>query len=172
MDTRSFAQLMRVLLRELAYGSPEPDARTYVLNRGDAGLFASLERLSVAEASAPHDGRSIAAHVDHLRYAFSLLNRWATGTPPPWNDVDWTQSWRRTVVADAEWRSLLDALRREVDAWMDALASDDRVEDIEAGWLAGSVAHMAYHLGAMRQIDSAVRGPTAEDEARAEGRAT
>ena len=30
-----------------------------------------------------------------------------------------------------------------------------------------SIAHLAYHLGAMRQIDGAARGPTAEDEARA-----
>jgi hypothetical protein len=34
--------------------------------------------------------------------------------------------------------------------------------------MAGSVAHVAYHLGAIRQIDRAARGPTAEDEARAE----
>jgi hypothetical protein len=31
-------------------------------------------------------------------------------------------------------------------------------------WVAGSVAHLAYHLGAIRQIDRATRGPTAEDE--------
>lgn len=30
-----------------------------------------------------------------------------------------------------------------------------------------SVAHFAYHLGAIRQIDRSLRGPTAEDEARA-----
>jgi hypothetical protein len=40
------------------------------------------------------------------------------------------------------------------------------VSDIEAGWVAGSVAHLAYHMGAIRQIDRAARGPTAEDEAR------
>jgi len=33
------------------------------------------------------------------------------------------------------------------------------------GWMAGSVVHLAYHLGAIRQIDRATRGPTAEDEA-------
>jgi hypothetical protein len=34
--------------------------------------------------------------------------------------------------------------------------------------MAGSVAHVAYHLGAIRQIDRATRGPTAEDEAKAQ----
>jgi len=28
----------------------------------------------------------------------------------------------------------------------------------------GSIAHLGYHLGAMRQIDRATRGPTAEYE--------
>jgi hypothetical protein len=30
------------------------------------------------------------------------------------------------------------------------------------------VAHLAYHMGAIRQIDRAARGPSAEDEARAQ----
>jgi len=44
------------------------------------------------------------------------------------------------------------------------------VSEVEAGWMAGSVAHLAYHMGAIRQIDRTTRGPTAEDEARAQHR--
>jgi len=129
---------------------------TYVLNQGDDGLLASLDRLSAADASATHrGGASIAAHVDHLRYGFSLFNRWADGVSPPWPEMDWTASWRRTAASEAEWRTLREELRREVTRW------------VEAGWVVGSVAHLAYHLGAIRQIDRAIRGPSAEDEARA-----
>ena len=42
------------------------------------------------------------------------------------------------------------------------------VTDVQLGWMMGSVAHLAYHFGAIRQIDRATRGPTAEDEARAQ----
>ncbi len=42
------------------------------------------------------------------------------------------------------------------------------VQPRELAWIAGSVAHLAYHLGAIRQIDRAARGPTAEDERLAE----
>jgi hypothetical protein len=42
------------------------------------------------------------------------------------------------------------------------------VDTIELGWLIGSIAHLAYHLGAIRQIDRDARGPTAEDERRVE----
>jgi hypothetical protein len=164
----SFASLLVTLLGELIHGSPDPGARTYVLNQGDAGLLASLDRLSAAAASATHGGPSIAAHADHLRYGLSLLNRWTNGNPPPWPDMDWTASWRKNVVTDGEWRALRDELRREADAWVQAIGALREVTEIPAGWVAGSVAHLAYHLGAIRQIDRAARGPTAEDEARAQ----
>jgi hypothetical protein len=139
-----------------------------VLNQGDPGLLASLDRLTAAAASAtPGDAPSVAAHVDHLRYGLSLLNRWAGGAPPPWPDMDWTASWRRNVVSESEWRALRDELRGEAGRWMEALRTPREVSDVEAGWMAGSVAHLAYHLGAIRQIDRAARGPTAEDEERA-----
>lgn len=167
MDTARFATLTHALFRELVHGSPDPHERSYVLNQGDTGLLASLDRLSAASASSTNGGSSIAAHTDHLRYGFSLLNRWADGTSPPWPEMDWTASWRRTEVSDAEWQQLRDDLRREVDAWSAALRSPREVSEVEAGWMAGSVTHLAYHLGAIRQIDRATRGPTAEDEANA-----
>ena len=166
MSTRPLARILPTLFHELVHGSADPSARTYVLNQGDRGLLASLDRLSAAAASATRGGGpSIAAHVDHLRYGLSLLNRWADGVPPPWPDMDWTASWRRNVVSEAGWRTLRDELRREATRWAEALGTPRDVSDVEAGWMAGSVAHLAYHLGAIRQIDRATRGPTAEDEA-------
>jgi len=159
------AKVLPTIFAELVQGSADPSARTFVLNQGDRGLLASLERLSAAEASATHDGgASIASHVDHLRYGLSLLNRWADRLSPPWPEMDWTASWRRTAVSENEWRALRDELRREATRWAEALATPRELNDVEAGWVAGCVAHFAYHMGAIRQIDRATRGPSAEDE--------
>ena len=168
MDTAFLVSVLPALFSELVNGSPDSSQRTYVLNQGDPGLLASLDRLTAAAASATQGGPSIAAHVDHVRYGLSLLNRWAQGTLPPGQDHDWTASWRKHAVSDAEWRTLRDELRREADEWVKALRTPRDVTDVEAGWLAGSVVHLAYHVGAIRQIDRATRGPTAEDEARAQ----
>jgi hypothetical protein len=169
MSAEAFVHLLPTIFHELVFGSPDPKARTYVLNQGDTGLLASLDRISSTDASATHGGgASIAAHVDHLRYGLMLLNRWAGGSPPPWPDMDWTASWRRNVVSESEWRSLRDELRREATRWEETLGTRRDVTEVQAGWMAGSVAHMGYHLGAIRQIDRATRGPTAEDEAQAQ----
>ena len=73
---------MGTLLTELLQGLAAPPC--FVLNPGDPGLLPTLERLSARAASAPaaDGGPSIAAHVDHLRYGFELLNRWAGGDDP------------------------------------------------------------------------------------------
>src|SRR5215210_4745411 len=106
MSTHFLTTVLPTLMGELVHGSPDPRARTYMLNRGDAGLLAALDALSAAAASATHGGgASIAAHVDHLRYGLSLLNRWVAGVPTPWQDMDWTASWKKNVVSDAEWRA-------------------------------------------------------------------
>jgi len=167
MNMRDLAGTLNTLLSELVHGSPDPGVGTYMLNRGDAGLLQSLENISASAASGTvNGGGSIASHVDHLRYGFSLLNRWAAGEAAPWKDADWTASWRNPSVSEQSWRALRDDLRREVDHWSKALRTPREVDETELGWIIGSIAHLAYHLGAIRQIDRGARGPTAEDERR------
>src|SRR5262245_14934077 len=114
-------EALGTLFHELVDGPPGREA--YMLNGGDAGLLRSLDTLSAAAASAvpAAGGASIAAHVDHIRYGRSLMNRWAKGEPNPWMDADWTVSWTRTTVTDAQWLALRQALASETRAWADAL---------------------------------------------------
>ena len=135
-----------------------------MLNGGDAGLVRSLDTLSAPAASAvpAAGGASIAAHVDHIRYGLSLMNRWAKGEQNPWAAADWAASWTRTTVNDAQWRALRDALASEVRAWLDVLRTPrDYNLQIELNGVISSIAHLAYHFGAIRQIDRATRGPAA-----------
>ncbi len=168
MNTHELPDTLSVLMRELVHGSPDPKFGTYILNRGDVGLLDSLEKISASAASSSNTGGgTIAAHADHLRYGLSLLNRWAKGEVAPWKDADWTASWRKSSVTDSQWRTLRDALRREADDWIGALGAPREMNEEEVRWTAGSVAHLAYHVGAIRQIDRDARGPRAEDEVRA-----
>ena len=157
MRTDDVSQSLATLFSELVEGAPTTGA--YMLNAGDAGLLRSLDSLSAAAASAlTPTGSSIAAHVDHLRYGLSLMNRWSAGENP-FGDADWSASWKRTTVSDEEWQRLRSELRAEAARWLDALRTPREVREIELNGMIGSIAHLAYHLGAIRQIDSTLRGP-------------
>jgi hypothetical protein len=159
----AFRRALSTVLRELVDGAAR-DA-CWVLNPEDPGLLRSLESLSATAASAvpPAGGASVAAHVDHLRYGLSLLNRWSRGESNPFAEADYSASWGRLAVSDHEWRALRDQLRAEARHWMEVVGEAGALSDIELTGVVASVAHLAYHIGAIRQIDRSIRGPSARD---------
>jgi hypothetical protein len=159
MTADAVFRALSTVLREMVEGAAA-DA-CWVLNPNDVGLLRSLDKLSAATASerSGGTGSSIAAHVDHLRYGFELLNRWSRGEENPFAAADYSVSWRRTHVSDREWRALLDQLGLETRKWLNTLGTPRELNDIELTGAVASVAHFAYHIGAIRQMNAAVRGP-------------
>jgi hypothetical protein len=160
-DSAVFHRAITTVLSEILHGA-SPDTG-WLLNPRDPGLLKSLESLSSKQASAvPHgSSSSIASHVDHLRYGLSLLNRWSRGEKP-FDDADWGASWRRVEVIAEQWTVLKRELQAEVEAWgKNSTTLLERGEEEVTGVIA-SAAHLAYHLGAIRQIDAAARGPRQE----------
>ena len=154
------AESLSILLRELADGT-SPDS-CWVLNPGDPGLLRSLDGVSAAAASAPAPagGGSIAAHVDHLRYGFSLLNRGSEGENP-FVDADYSASWQRGSVSEEEWTARRADLRAEIARWQRYIAVPRELEGFELTGVLAAVVHLGYHLGALRQIDRSLQGPRA-----------
>lgn len=161
MHTRDFGNTLPTLFAELTEGAPLTAA--YMLNRGDPGLLRSLDKLSATAASKlTGNGSSIAAHVEHLRYGLSLMNRWAAGENP-FDDADWSAAWRKTRVSAAEWKKLRDEFGSEARRWLAALKEPREISESDLNGVIGSIAHLAYHVGAIRQIDLSARGPSAND---------
>ena len=158
MNTKDITGTLATLFSELVDGAPSSGA--YMLNAGDEGLLRSLDKLSAIAASSPTaTGSSVAAHVDHVRYGLSLMNRWSEGQNP-FTDADWSASWKKTAVSDDEWRKLRMDLRAEATQWLKVLRTPREVREVELNGIIGSIAHIGYHLGAVRQINSSLRGPT------------
>jgi hypothetical protein len=161
MNTSDITVTLSTLFDELLNGPAAQDA--YMLNAGDRGLVRSIDALTAADASEiVSGGSSIAAHVDHLRYGLSLMNRWSTGENP-FSDADWAASWRKTTVSEPEWQQLRRSLRGEAERWLQSLATPKDVSTTELSAIVGSIAHLAYHLGAIRQMNRSARGPLAEE---------
>jgi hypothetical protein len=159
----NLGKILSTLLDELLYGSAKDTC--WVLNPSDHGLLRSLEMLSSQAASSvrPSGGASIAAHVDHLRYAMNLLNRASRGEDA-FAAADFSESWRRVTVSDQQWTELLDRLRAEAENLREALNDSRDFSEIELTGMIAGVVHIGYHFGAMRQIDRSIRGPSAGEE--------
>ena len=159
MQTNEFSSTLARLFAELVNGATDGGG-AFMLNSGDAGLLRSLERLSPEDASqSTNAGATIAAHARHLQYGLSLMNRWAREGGNPFADATWDVAWKTSRVDDEEWRSIRNGLEQESRRWLETLASPREVTDDDLAGMIGSIAHLAYHLGAIRQIARAARGP-------------
>jgi hypothetical protein len=159
MKTNDITESLTTLFSELVNGASEGGG-AYILNSGDAGLLGSLGKLSAAEASrSVNGGATIAAHAQHLQYGLSLMNRWASDGGNPFADAKWDDAWKTSQVNDAQWAEIRAGLRDETGRWLKALATPREVPVVALNGMMGSIAHLAYHLGAIRQIAASARGP-------------
>jgi hypothetical protein len=136
------------ILEVLAEGIEGPHGeRSYFLDT-DGGLANTLARVSAADASRPLGGNSIAAHVGHILFSFDAFGAYISGDR---SSRDWNESWRVSAVDEAAWEKLRgdvengytrlrETIETHADANEDALAS-----------AAAAAAHLAYHIGAIRQ---------------------
>jgi hypothetical protein len=159
MNTADSAATLARLFAELVDGTAAFGGG-YILNTGDVGLLASLEKLSAADASrSTNDGATIAAHVQHERYGLSLMNRWATEGGDPFADATWDEAWKIRDVDAPAWDEIRSGFAAEARRWLEVLRTPRETTETELNGMVASIAHMAYHIGAIRQIHKQVRGP-------------
>lgn len=159
MPTAETNQALTRLFSELVDGANDRGS-AFILNSGDIGLMRSLDKLSADTASRrSNDGATIAAHAQHVRYGLSLMNRWAREGGDPFADARWEDAWRMSEVDMGQWEEIRNGLREEARRWLEALGSSRKTTTLELSGMIGSVAHLAYHLGAIRQIEKSARGP-------------
>jgi hypothetical protein len=148
------AQLLHVL-REAFEGPPGP--WSYFTDKDSrAGVFGTLDGVSASEASQRVGSlaSTIASHVQHLTGSLVISTRWIRGEMTA-RDRD--QSWTVTVVDEAAWAALRKQLRREYDTILMTIQSHGRWDEDAIGGAVGAIAHVAYHLGAIRQRLAVVR---------------
>jgi hypothetical protein len=159
MRTTDTSPTLAHLFSELVDGVSS-DKGGFVLNTKDIGLLRSLDTISADDASrSVNDGATIAAHAQHLRYGLSLMNEWGEKGGNPFANARWDDAWKITTVDANAWHEIRNGLRDEVHRWLKALQTPRDVTEVEFTGLVASIAHLAYHLGAIRQIDKDARGP-------------
>ena len=159
MQIRDVGSSLVTLFSELVDGAPA-GGEAFMLNSGDAGLLRSLDTLSAADASeSVHGGATIAAHAQHVRYGLSLMNQWAAEGGNPFANAKWDEAWKLSSVDAVTWDEIRSGLRAEVHHWLEPLGAPRELAPVALTGMIASIAHLAYHLGAIRQINKKVRGP-------------
>lgn len=151
------------ILAEAYAGPPDPRRTHFLNNEPDCGVFGTLDGLSAAQASTPlAPGRpTVAAHAEHLRFSLDVSTRWLRGEHVK---ADWPASWSVQTVDEDAWVRLRERLRDEYAQLLELLDAWEMDEELLAG-IVGTVAHAAYHLGALRQAALAACAPPSRTEA-------
>lgn len=145
-------QLLSVL-REAVEG--QSGEWTYFIDkRPDAAFLGALRTLGADQASRVLGDTSIAAHVHHAAFAMAASAAAIEGDQTP---VDWKESWRVASVDDTAWRELVARVEREYRRLRQAIGTRASSSAAAFGEAVGSIAHVAYHLGAIRQKVVALR---------------
>lgn len=162
IEAGSLATALLALLDEAYLESPDPRGTWFTDNEPANGFLGTAARLSAAEASRPltaGEGLSLASHVGHLTFALDLANRAAKGENP-YPEAKWARSWDERSVDEADWRALLAGLRAAYAEFRGNLERGAFWGSQEAltGVIA-TIAHGAWHLGAIRQGLGLIRAP-------------
>lgn len=139
-----------VSLLEEAY---EGSRTSFFTDSNKPGLLGTLAGLSAEQASRPLSahGLTIAAHAEHLRWSLANLNNATRGGA--WNP-DWQASWLVREVSQEQWDKLRRELGQEYQSFHQTLSSNPawHSEPMMFTGVVASIAHAAYHLGAIRAM--------------------
>ncbi len=149
--TAALTTRFRERLDELLNGMPAGEP-TWITTGGPAGgLNGSVADLSAEQASREVAGTTVAAHIEHVRWALRMVNDYFAGAdgPPP----NWSESWSVRSVDGPAWDALRAALKAEGDSLLRNVATaHDWTDDFAANGALTTFGHLAYHLGAVRQL--------------------
>ncbi|WP_188456250.1 hypothetical protein [Virgibacillus oceani] len=144
---------VKTLVKE-TFGGPPSEGGMFTEARPNSGLFGTLDKLTANEASVSVNGATVAAHADHTRFYLWGTNAILKDGKQP--DMNWEESWKISSVDDEGWHRIREELRHEYATLLESLDELEWNEPLTKEVL-GSLAHSAYHLGAIRQMLKAIK---------------
>lgn len=153
-------------LLEEVYDGPKNAGGTWLVsNQEKSGILGSIDSLTAEQASRPPipGAPTIAAHVEHLRFSLDLANRAYQGEDA-YSTAKWSESWKIQSVSPVEWEKLRAELRHQFEKLASLLPKWNDWEHYTLTGGLASVAHAAYHLGAIRLALHALRGTQTESQ--------
>lgn len=145
-----------------AFEGGKPNLGTHFLDNtkpdgsSNQGFFAALDGLSAVQASAPTAlDSSIAAHTAHSAFHIEATLRFASGNRSP---NDWQASFEPREVNELEWAEQRQRLKNAYSSIANLAQNTPVWDNNSATGMMATLAHVTYHLGAVKQILKLARG--------------
>lgn len=126
--------------------------RRYILDQNE-NLWATLAHIDADTASETfaHGLATIAGQVSHIDFLIdAVLNHFG-------EDLDWEAAWNVGAVTDEEWADLVRRLRARYDELKAYASTHADWDQMMIGGAFALVAHIAYHLGQIREALGVIR---------------
>ena len=115
-------------------------------------MDATLDSLTAEQASKAFGPgvSTIAAHVIHTAYYLELANASLRGEE---RDADWSGSWRVQSLDEPGWTEAKENLASQKEQFLEFVGSVELADNEERlTYVLANLGHVAYHLGAIRQL--------------------
>ena len=152
MDINQFKQSLRTLFTEAVDGPPNPKETWFTSNEAGSGMLGTISKLTSEQASKKPNGaaHSIAEHAAHIAFSFRTGLQYASGDFSP---VDWSKSWETGKLDQARWSAIQNEIRANWQKLLQFMDEKESFTDINSiTGFCGTIAHTAYHLGAIRTM--------------------
>jgi hypothetical protein len=147
IPAEDFVAMLAEIWQELLRGDA---AFTFVIDPGGSGWGPTLASLSAAQASrAMPSGTTIAAHTAHAAAYLEFFEGVIRNQPP---SIDWPATFHPAAVDDDGWRTLQQRLQDAAARVAALMQGNPAWQPLHVRGAVANLAHLAYHLGAIRQL--------------------
>lgn len=138
---------MLAILQEAMEGPAQPWC--YLIDCGpEAGLLRSLAAVPARDANQSVGNTSIAAQAHHVLFSLTATASWIRGDR---TRHDWQETWETEPVDEARWLKLRQDLEKAHQDLGQAIETQAASSLQAMGAALAALAHLGYHLGAIRQ---------------------
>lgn len=149
------AQLLTLL--DEAFDNTKASWTFYTESSSTAGFFGALSATSAENANRSPLGTSLAAEIQHVIFAMKATATLIRGEAVSADAEQWRESWQVSELDETAWREMQSSLRRTHEELREVIKRCSTANKESFAHASGIVAHVAYHLGAVKQKLAAIR---------------
>jgi len=146
-----------------AFDRPPTSWAHFTDGNGDSGYFGTLDTIDFHCARRSIYGNSIASQTQHVLFVIRVATESISGDADAPNAEQWRQSWSIDNLDSDSWNRLREELRNGYTELRQTIRNASIDDGDTFANIIGVIAHVAYHLGAIRCKAQAIAETERED---------